>query len=130
MGNASRTTHLFKVIARERGRRTEDRFFRIFEHGYIPDKYPPWFYGFREQTPREDREGIDAVAFTDVGKLYLQIKGSNAGALKFRRQQEKYRKRRIIGLLIIRYDDTDETIVWKTRKVLSETRQKVLTLRS
>lgn len=129
MGNVLRLMRLFRTIARERGRRTEDRFFRIFEHGYIPDNYPTWFYGFRAQTPREDREGIDAVAFTDMGKLYLQIKGSYAGALKFREQQEKYRKRRIIGLLIIRSDDTDETIIWKTRKVLSETRQKVLTLR-
>ena len=121
---------VFKKIGVERGQDNEDRFFEVFKYGRVPPGFPRWFCGLRRATQEEDCGGIDAVAFTeDVGNIFLQIKSSRCGVEKFKKQQKKYRKRKWIFPVIIRTNDGDAEIAEKTRYVLSQARQAILSLR-
>lgn len=121
---------VFRKIGRGRGRDTEDRFFRLFRYGKVPPDFPSWFHGFRSATQEEDCAGIDAVAFTDVGKIFIQIKSSWAGVQKFKKQQEQYHKRGWIFLVIVRSSDSDNDILERTRHVLSQARTAILSHRN
>ena len=121
----------FRKVGRERGRDKEDRFLKLFRYGKVPPGFPSWFHGLRPATQEEDCRGIDAIAFTDdVGKIFLQIKSSKSGVEKFKKQQEKYRKREWIFPIIIRDADSDAAILEKTRYVLSQARVKILNHRN
>lgn len=121
----------FRRVGRDRGRDKEDRFLKLFRYGRVPPGFPDWFRGIRSASQEEDCRGIDAIAFTDdVGKIFLQIKSSRAGVEKFKKQQEKYRKREWIFLIIVRDTDSDANILEKTRYVLSQARIKILNHRN
>ena len=121
----------FRRVGRDRGRDKEDRFFKLFRYGRVPPGFPDWFHGICGATQEEDCRGIDAIAFTDdVGKIFLQIKSSKSGVEKFKKQQEKYRKREWIFPIIVRDTDSDADIFEKTRAVLSQARQKILSHRN
>lgn len=121
----------FRKVGRERGRDKEDRFLKLFRYGRVPPGFPTWFHGIRSVTQEEDYRGIDAIAFTDdVGKIFLQIKSSKTGVEKFKKQQEKYRKREWIFPIIVRDIDSDADILEKTRHILSQARIKILNHRN
>lgn len=46
----------------------------------------PWIRSVRLSTLEEDRRGIDIVVETDLGDIYVQVKSSEGGANKYRRQ--------------------------------------------
>lgn len=69
-------------IANDRGRRAEQRAHDAM-HAHRDD-WPAWIEDVRPATEAEDRRGIDLVAQTDVGKLYLQVKCGSYGMKRHR----------------------------------------------
>lgn len=124
------TKQAFKDISLERGRNTENRFFKAMETVSLGEM-PEWFHGIRRPTLKEDRwEGKDAIIETkDAGKLFLQIKSSKAGETHFRNGRH-YRRNKFIGIIVIREHDTLEDIRINTRSILSKLRQDVLNKRN
>lgn len=116
----------FKDISLERGRNTEDRFFEAIRTSASAEM-PKWFLRVRRPTSKEDRyEGKDAIIeTTDAGKLFLQIKSSEAGAAHFRKGRH-FRSNKPIGIIVIHEGDTSEDILVKTRNILSQLRQDIL----
>ena len=122
---------VFRKVGRDRGKDKEDRFLKLFRSSRVPPGFPDWFHGICRVSQEEDCRGIDAIAFTDdVGKIFLQIKSSKAGVEKFKKQQEKYRKREWIFPIIVRDSDSDAKILEKTRHALSQARIKILNHRN
>ena len=121
---------VFRKVGRDRGRDKEDRFLKLFRYCTVPPGFPDWFHGICGATQEEDCRGIDAIAFTDVGKIFLQIKSSSAGVEKFKKQQEQYPERKWSFPIIVRDADSDTKILEKTRAVLSQARQTILNHRN
>lgn len=64
----------------------------------ISANMPEWMTSVRAATDDEDRRGIDIVASTDVGDVYLQVKSSVGAAKDFRRDP----RRRNIAVAVVR----------------------------
>lgn len=79
---------LKKARWRDRQGRGANRELTVLEILSSPDM-PPWVCSARKGTPDEDRRGIDIVVATDVGKLFLQIKGSQKDADLFSAKRRK-----------------------------------------
>ena len=118
-------TQAFKDISLCRGKNTEDRFFEAIRTSASAEM-PKWFLRVRRPSLKEDRyEGKDAIIeTTDVGKLFLQIKSSEAGAAHFRKGRH-FQRNKFIAVIVIRESDTSEDILAKTRNVLSQLRQEI-----
>lgn len=116
----------FKDVSLRHGRNTEDRFFTAMSTA-VSAGMPKWFVCVRRASLKEDtREGKDAVVeTTDVGKLFLQIKSSEAGAANFRNGRH-CRHHQFIGIIVIQKLDTPEDIRAKTRTILAQLRQDIL----
>ena len=123
--------HALRDVNLERGRRNEQRFLDAMKATHSPVKMPKWFIRGYHASKKEDRfEGKDAVIeTTDAGKLFIQIKSSQAGAQRFK-EKKKGKRYSFIGVIVIRDDDTIESIRLKTRKILSKLRQDVFAERS
>ncbi|MBI5655007.1 hypothetical protein HZC53_05155 [Candidatus Uhrbacteria bacterium] len=78
-----RVRKILSNLSDDRGQRSEKRVFKVF-HGRTKEA-PSWFRGLKHPTLEQDRlEQIDAIVLTnDVGEIYLQIKSSNWGLVKF-----------------------------------------------
>lgn len=80
-GDEIRQIHrLLGQISNKRGVTNENRFFDAFAENF---KMPKWFLGVRRATPEEDRSGVDAIIFTDVGEIPLQIKSTWTSKKRF-----------------------------------------------
>ena len=110
----------------KKGRRTEDRFFEAMEVSFVKEMLE-WVSDVCRASQKEDAKGIDAVIFTDVGKLFIQIKSSEAGAIKF--QNGRHCRHRMIGVIIIREHHSTGDIREKAKTILTELRQSVLSVR-
>lgn len=110
----------------KKGRRTEDRFFEAMEVSFVK-KMLVWVFDVCRASQKEDAKGIDAVIATDVGKLFIQIKSSEAGAIKFRNGRNC--RHRMIRVIIIREDHSLLEIREKAKNILIELRQSILNLR-
>lgn len=51
--------------------------------------YPNWLGFFDKARPDEDAQGIDVWAYTDVGKIPLQIKASDIEQKKFEKRENR-----------------------------------------
>lgn len=107
----------------ERGRRNEDRFFEAMGVSSV-EEVPRWVFGIRRASAKEDSRGIDAIIITDVGKLFIQIKSSEAGATKFK--NSLHCRHRIIDVIVIREHYTPEDIREKAVDILTRLRQRIL----
>ena len=61
------------------GLAAERRFMRETQKRRDMGMYPSWLGFFDKARPDEDAQGIDVWAYTDVGKIPLQIKASDIG---------------------------------------------------
>ncbi|MFA6446079.1 MAG: hypothetical protein WCW14_02400 [Candidatus Paceibacterota bacterium] len=88
-----------------------------------------WIASARLSTEDEDHQGIDIVVETiDIGKLFVQIKGSQKGRQKFLRLHG--RSTRSICLVVIPHGSPES--VWKSKIYygLIRERSKIIDLRS
>lgn len=117
-------------VSLERGRKNEQRFLEAMKDDTSSVEMPSWFIRAFHSSRREDLfEGKDAtIETTDVGKLFIQIKSSYAGAQNF--LKSKHSKHHFfIGVIVIHDSDTIDTIRKNARKILSKLRQDVLNSR-
>lgn len=95
-----------------RGLRVEDSFFDAWQDL----RHDTWLLKIRRATKDQDSQGIDAIAETDRGEVFLQIKSGSV------RNKKYYTDR---GIVIIKIKDSDnyETIRQKTITTLLEFRE-------
>lgn len=67
-------------LANEIGIRAEEKAVEAL----LTSPIPFWIIRARRAKPEEDHKGIDIVVFTDVGKLYIQVKSSKREVRRFR----------------------------------------------
>lgn len=92
----------------DRGRLKGEYNERRVRHVFDDAPMPPWLRELVPATPAQDAEGIDYVAHTDVGEIYVQIKSSRVGARCFRRKHGA--RARYIAIVLVRGHDSRETI--------------------
>jgi hypothetical protein len=95
---------------------------RFNEDGMIPE----WIESTSLGTSTEDRAGIDIVVYTDIGKLFLQIKGTEIQVQKF---LAKHRKGNIVPFIV---EQTSNIQVLREKLIacLQQERARILKLRS
>jgi len=94
-----------RAIARARGRRNEERALAACRSAARPE----WMKSARLAAHREDHAGIDLVLETDVGQLFLQVKSSMTGKVKFESVRRKHR----IAVVVVRDGDSDARVLEK-----------------
>lgn len=99
-----RVLSIIRKIEKSRGFQTEERFVRAIENGNGDN--PAWYKGMSWATKKEDQRGIDFIIHTIFGDIFVQIKSSEAGAIKFYRKRRNFR----IIVLIIKSDYKEENI--------------------
>jgi hypothetical protein len=82
------------------------------------DARPAWMVRARKATAAEDRDGIDIVIESDVGKLFLQVKSSRLGKSHF----EQKRRRATVSVIIASAADTPEAILGRVVAALRPVR--------
>ena len=132
-----RVLGLIETVAKERtnrlGRNTEARFLEAVSATESKVKMPDWITGFELTKPwsSEDRDKIDVIVTTDIGKLFLQIKSSERGASgHFKKFTRRDARKKIIGVLVIRTGDTIEEIRGNTRRTLENIYHKLVEARA
>ena len=96
-------------IGNERGKENEETTLAALQEGM-----PHWLYSARLATAKEDAAGIDIIADSDVGPLYLQVKSSRRGVMEHRQKGRRkligvirchagdsFKKRRLVALSIL-----------------------------
>ena len=93
-------------IRRSQGFKTEERFMRAIENGN--GNNPNWYNGISKATTEQDQRGIDFIVHTAFGNIFIQIKSSEVGAIKFlNKKQIKNKNFRIVVLVIKNYYDEE-----------------------
>ena len=69
---------------------------------------PNWYNGISKATTEQDQRGIDFIVHTAFGNIFIQIKSSEVGAIKFlNKKQIKNKNFRIVVLVIKNYYDEE-----------------------
>jgi hypothetical protein len=118
-GSAVRRT--LGQVANERGRNNERRVL----YACARSELPAWCDRVVAATSEEDARGIDVVAHTDVGKIFVQVKSSKAGKRAFNE-----RARRNIAVVIVTHGDDDARVVRKVLAAIAEMRSCVVRARA
>ncbi len=79
------------TVGMQLGGRAEELVERIFGEAEKNGKLPEWLYSWKRSVANStvDRDGIDFTFMTDLGPIFIQIKGSAAGRRKFNFQPRK-----------------------------------------
>jgi hypothetical protein len=90
----------------------------------LAETLPSWFKDHREATKEEDEQGIDLVINShDLGPLYIQIKSSRRGEIKF---LDKGRRSRLIEVIVIRANETKKMVLEKILEACEKIRTQIL----
>jgi hypothetical protein len=71
------------------GKVTEQRFLDNCQSLRTAGSFPTWLQFFCAAEPHEDAEGVDVWAYTDVGKIPLQIKRSTKLRTQFLKRENR-----------------------------------------
>jgi hypothetical protein len=107
--------YLLKTLARERGMRNEQRVLFACQN---PNR-PAWMLEARLSTKEEDRDGIDIVITSDIGKLFVQVKSSTRGRELFTARRRRAR----VAIVIAHHDDTETDLLHKVVSELTQLRK-------
>lgn len=113
----------FKTVSNNKGRETERRFFEAMRE--FRNKRPEWLLSIRRGTQKEDAQGIDGVASTDIGKIFIQIKSSEVGAQKFIKGPH-FRRNKHIVIVVILYSYGPRSICKKAYEKISAMRRTII----
>lgn len=90
---------------------------------------PPWLYKVELGTLPQDHEGIDVVATSDAGPLFLQVKSSDIYAQQFTvkvaRLIDQGHRLPITRVVIVNDKLDDHEILVATQRALKELREEV-----
>lgn len=84
-----RIQYLLAKTGQELGFNNERRVVDAYTREVSPGSIPPWIQSVRLSTKEEDRCGIDVVFTTDVGSIFVQVKGDRMAERKFVKRQDK-----------------------------------------
>jgi len=79
-----RISRIFSETAEELGHNNEKRVVDAYKE--TGADIPEWIRDVRIGTPEEDKIGIDLIFDTDIGGIFVQVKGSNIGVHNFKLQ--------------------------------------------
>lgn len=120
--------------AQLKGTFTEERFLEAMSTVESRVPLPSWIkhVTLTEHGGRQDTYfKRDVVIETDVGKLFLQIKSSQFWADKHNKKiKERDARKKMVGVLVVRKDDTFDQIRKRAVVVLRELYNRVLDLRT
>lgn len=80
-----RISRIFSQTAKELGHNNEKRVVEAYQDKSASD-IPEWIHSVRIGTPEEDRIGIDVIFDTDVGAIFVQVKGCHLALHHFNLQ--------------------------------------------
>ncbi len=105
---------LFETIWKEKpkGRRNEMRVIAAF--AVRTDDVPDWFFEIKKATDRLEPAGIDMVIYTDMGKVYIQVKSCERKAHEFRLEQGKGKYRKDIAVIVVLEESHNPELVRQT----------------
>lgn len=96
--------YLLNLTAKQLGHNNEQRVVEAYSEKERA-LFPPWIKGVRLATQEEDRRGIDVVFATEVGEIFVQLKGSSVGKeMFFHRQNDGEVNWRIVVAIIFPSD--------------------------
>ncbi len=107
-------------IGNDRGKENEETTLAALQEGM-----PHWLFTVRIATAQEDAGGIDIVADSDVGPLYLQVKSSRRGVLEHRQKS----RRKLIGVIRCNAGDSIEKRRVVALSILGQLRSDLQSLR-
>ena len=110
---------MFGRARQERGDFTERKVFAAFRDA---GTLPSWLTVVEPAPAELQPKGVDAVAATDIGNLYLQIKSSQTGA---RNHQERHPHGHI-AVVVININDPADAVRAKCLSALGNLRQQIL----
>lgn len=111
------------VISTKRRAREEQVLTALTRHDEI--SFPSWFQSAESASGKDEARGIDVTVHSDVGKLFLQVKGSPKAVQEF---LKKHPKGNIVPFLV--HDDEHiDGLRKRLVEALSAERRRVLDLR-
>lgn len=109
------TFQTFGKLANKKGEENEDRVLETFKNAKVPD----WFHNISKTI--DSFPNIDFIIKTDVGPIYLQIKSSKEGKLKFKNKLGT--KSKYIACVVVKRNDDGELIRTKVVSSVGELRK-------
>lgn len=106
----------------EFGKKTERRFLDCCAELRAAGRYPAWLYFFEPATEKEDKQGVDLWAYTDAGKIPVQIKSGLGG---FNRHMSR-ENRRHIPCIVVSPSRAFEDIFPEAIELLSREHDRIL----
>lgn len=105
-----------------KGRLAEER---ALAAAFIACEKESWLYVARAATRTEDADGIDIVVYSEVGKLFLQVKSSHYGARRFRYKRPSAK----VMVVIIEPEMSAEKVMNKVHVALCRLHQYFMKMR-
>lgn len=103
--------------SKETGEKREAFFMKVFLKNRA--SWPKWITETRQASGLEDSEGIDFVVGTsDVGDIYIQIKGSWSGMLEYIRKPRTFE----ICVLLIHPNMNENYVFLKAKRLIEKMR--------
>ena len=115
---SEKTDPIPRETLRALGFQNEDRFFDALRNH--PVDFPSWLYKVEKATAQEDKAGTDAWAYTDLGRIPIQIKSSCRRFEQFHRLHPD----NPAVIVIVRATDLPRDIQKRTLQFLVEDRRK------
>lgn len=119
--------YLFGVTANEYGYNNEKRVVAAFTTDCPPQMCPWWIRETRLSTPEENKRGIDIVFKTDLGDVFLQLRGSRTGRTHFQIKQDAGKVSTDIKIAIVHPSYTPKLIRQILVPIVAEARRALRT---
>lgn len=104
------------------GKQTELRFIEGCDACKCDGKFPEWFHIVTGATVKEDHDGVDAWAYTDVAKIPIQIKSGIGG----RNRHMSRPDRRHIPCIVVSPHELFDRIFAEAIRIISLERDRLL----
>lgn len=105
---------------------TERRFRKGMERKREQGLFPSWLSFVTAAEPHEDSQGVDAWAYTDAGKIPIQIKAD----VVYKLQHEQRHNRQHIPCIVVPLNKPFDEIFVEAVQIIGAEREKILARRA
>jgi len=98
-----RINEIFSQTAQELGHNNEKRVVEAYTRNDDTahnKEIPEWIQSVRLGTTEEDKLGVDVVFSTNIGSIFVQVKGCSLGIQNFKLKHQIKSRIRIIGIVV------------------------------
>jgi hypothetical protein len=103
-GERLHLSRIFSQTAEELGHNNEKRVVEAYtktDGAHYAEEIPPWIQSVRLGTKEEDKIGVDVVFNTEIGAIFVQVKGCALGVHNFNLQHSRTRAHiKVISVII------------------------------